>query len=147
MFHVSTKSRYGLRALVELAVRAEGKPVSLNELARGQEISKKYLENIFRMLQQNGIVRSVRGAKGGYLVAAEPEGLSLLNILDAIDGPVRLLECIDAPKICRKTKDCFTRRMWQGLETHIKTYLQGRTLRDLVDDFRAGGRGFKGMHI
>ena len=73
MFRLSTKSRYGLRTLVELAIKGTEKPISLNELSQNQQISKKYLENIYRMLQKNAIVRSVRGAHGGYQMAKDPE--------------------------------------------------------------------------
>ena len=94
MFSVSTKSRYGLRALIELARSSEGKPVSLSELADKQDISKKYLESIFRMLQKKGIIRSSRGASGGYSLARDPENVILLEILEAVEGPIHLLDCL-----------------------------------------------------
>jgi Rrf2 family protein len=147
MFQVSTKSRYGIRALVELAVHSDGSPMSLKELSSGQDISKKYLENIFRMLHKNGIVRSVRGAKGGYLLGCQPAELTVLAIMDAIDGPVQLMDCINDSSVCGKTRDCFTREMWVELEEHIKEFLAGKTLKDLIENYQQADGEFRGMYI
>jgi len=147
MFHISTKSRYGLRTLVELASHCQAGPVSLKELSKGQSISKKYLENIFRMLLQGGIIRSVRGARGGYQLAVDPARVTLLDILNTIDGPVALLECIRNADMCKKVRGCPTRSLWKGLEEHIITYLKGRTLKELVDQYQKERTGYQGMYI
>ena len=147
MFHLSTKSRYGLRTLVELVLKGDNGPVSLNELSKGQKISKKYLENIYRMLQKNGIVRSIRGAKGGYKLAVLPDDLTVLKVMEAIEGPVRLIDCLEDEDLCSNIKNCPTRWLWLELEGTITAFLAGRTLRDLIDAFAGSSKGFEGMYI
>jgi Rrf2 family protein len=147
MFHVSTKSRYGLRTLIDLASRAQTAPVSLKDLSKDQSISKKYLENIFRMLLQGGIIRSVRGARGGYQLAVDPAQITLLEILNVIDGPVALLECIRNGGVCKKVKECPTRNLWKDLENHIVSYLKERTLKELIDQHQKNRSGYQGMYI
>jgi Rrf2 family cysteine metabolism transcriptional repressor len=146
MFHISTKSRYGLRALVELSVKAKKHPVSLKEVSLEQKISKKYLENIFRMLQRGGIIRSTRGAKGGYQLARDPEELTVLEVMETIEGPVELLECLKH-KNCKKIERCPTRFLWENLENNIKDFLKNRSLQELIDHFIQKKKSFKGMYI
>ncbi|MFC1582527.1 RrF2 family transcriptional regulator [Planctomycetota bacterium] len=147
MFHVSTKLRYGLRSMVDLALRGTESPLSLKELSKDQDISKKYLENIFTMLHRNGIVRSIRGAKGGYQLARDPATLTVVEILDAIDGPVELIECIETPDNCPKSRNCLTRDFWAGLEGLIKDYLRYKTLQELVDEYKKNNENYTGMFI
>ncbi len=146
MFHVTTKSRYGLRSLVELAVKSEKNPVSLKDISLEQNISKKYLENIFRMLQKNGIIRSTRGAKGGYQLACDPKQTTVLEVMKAIEGPVELLECLKT-STCKKMSNCPTRYLWDGLERCIIEYLNSMTLENLIDHFQDKGKTFEGMYI
>ena len=134
MFSVSTKSRYGLRALIELARNREKNPVSLGNLADKQDISNKYLESIFGMLQKKRIIRSRRGAKGGYVLGRAPEDISLLEILEAIEGPIRLLDCLHDKRLCSNIARCPTRCMWDDLEKYIVKFLEKRTLKKMVDD-------------
>jgi Rrf2 family protein len=147
MFHISTKSRYGLRTLIDLASRGQSGPVSLKELSKDQAISKKYLENIFRMLMQGGMIRSVRGARGGYQLAIDPAQVTLLEILNTIDGPVALLECIRNSAVCNKIKECPTRNLWKDLENHITSFLKQRTLKELIDQYQKNRAGYQGMYI
>ncbi|MFH1708763.1 MAG: Rrf2 family transcriptional regulator [Planctomycetota bacterium] len=147
MFHVSTKSRYGLRTLIDLASRGQSGPVSLKELSKDQAISKKYLENIFRMLMQGGMIRSVRGARGGYQLAVDPTQVTLLEILNTIDGPVALLECIHNPDACKRMKDCPTQNLWRELEESIISFLKKRTLKELIDQNQKNRAGYQGMYI
>ena len=133
MFHLSTKSRYGLRSLIELAIMSRENPVSISSLAQNQFISKKYLENIFRLLQHKGIVRSVRGAHGGYQMAVSPSSLTVYDIIKAIDGPIKLIECIQHEDACDNSTRCRTRTFWSDLEDYIISFLKSHTLQSLID--------------
>lgn len=147
MFHVTTKSRYGLRTLVELAMRSGTKPVSLSRLSSCEDASKKYLENIFRMFNKNGIIRSVRGARGGYQLIRHPENLTVFDILDAAEGPIELLDCVSNKATCKKVDKCPTREFWCDLENAIVTFLKSKTLKDLIDVARKSKGCFQGMYI
>lgn len=147
MFHLSTKSRYGLRTLVQLASTGKDAPVSLNELAKGQKISKKYLENIYRMLQKNGIVRSVRGARGGYQLAADPATLTVKEIMSSIEGPVCLIDCLCDENWCKNVKNCSTRWIWSDLQDVIRAFLEAKTLADVIEASKRQDHNFTGMYI
>ena len=128
MFSISTKSRYGLRALMELAREQKSEHLSLGELASRQNISHKYLEAIFGMLQKNGIVRSRRGPSGGYMLAKEPADITLLEILHAVEGPLTIVDCLSHESICKASETCPSRTVWKKLEDHIAGFLAEQTL-------------------
>ena len=145
MFHLPTKFRYGLRSLVELAFRSEGSPVSLSVLSSQQDISQKYLESIFKAFHKAGIVRSVRGPKGGYILAQPPEQLTVLNVMKALEGPLDIIECLHDKSLCSRTGKCSTRELWKDFETLIKDFLDSRTLEDLME--KRSKTNFRAMNI
>lgn len=147
MFHLSTKLRYGIRALVELARRSGKKPVSLVTLSSGQDISQKYLESIFRGFQKAGITRSVRGPKGGYLLNTDPDKLTVMEIMKALEGPLDIIDCLHDTSVCGKTVRCCSRKLWGDLETCISGFLESRTLKDLIEDYECAKNNFRAMNI
>ncbi len=129
---ISTKSRYGLRAMVELALSYGDGPVSLREISENQEISDKYLEQIVPHLKTEGFLRSVRGAGGGYELTKPPEEITILHILQTLEGPLALVDCVDSPKICDRKEVCVTRELWVGIQKSMEEFLESRTLDELA---------------
>ncbi len=131
---LSTKGRYAVMAMADLAGQVAGKPISLSEIAVRQEISLSYLEQLFARLRRAGVVISVRGPGGGYLLAKKPEDIPISDIVLAVDEPIRTTRCSPGqPFGCRGNKArCPTHDLWEGLGNHIFRYLSSVTLADLV---------------
>ncbi len=131
---ISTKGRYGLRALMDLSIYGKsGIPVFLSDIARRQEISDKYLEQIAAQLQRAGLVRTVRGRKGGYILNKSEKDIRLSDIITVLEGPVCLVDCVREPETCTKSQACSTRDIWRELSNKIEEILSGYTLEDLVN--------------
>ena len=129
---ISTRSRYGLRLLLELAEHENGKSVFLNEIARKQEISEKYLSKLVIPLRGAGIIQSERGAHGGYALAKDADSISLREIVDCLEGGLSLIDCADAPGTCSKARNCAARNVWGGLEKVMKDYCDSLSLGDIA---------------
>jgi Rrf2 family transcriptional regulator, cysteine metabolism repressor len=129
---LSTKVRYGVRAMVDLAINQEERPVLVKAIAERQSLSKKYLESLLASLKTAGLLRSVRGAKGGYLLARPPEEITLEMVTNALDGPIALTDCIDAPDTCGRARDCATRELWRDLTEALREKLREITLAELA---------------
>ncbi|HOV90545.1 MAG TPA: Rrf2 family transcriptional regulator [Syntrophorhabdaceae bacterium] len=130
---ISTKGRYGLRAMIDIAANStDGAPVFLSEIAKRQGVSEKYLEHIFSILHKAGLVKAIRGRKGGYLLQREPDGISLYEIISALEGPCTLVDCVNDLKICSKAETCITRDIWKLLGERIEGYLKDYNLSALV---------------
>jgi len=127
---ITTRSRYGLRLLIELAERGSAGPIDLGTVARSQDIPELYLSKLVAPLKAVGVLRSERGAKGGYELARRPEEIDLLTVVEALEGRSSLLECTENPEACRRSGDCRTLPVWSGLDTVIKDYLRGMSLAD-----------------
>ena len=129
---LGTKARYAVMAMVELAGRERGVPVTLAELAESQEITLPYLEQIFSKLRQGGLVESVRGPGGGYLLAREAEKITVAEIVGAVEESIKMTRCDTHEMGCltKKTR-CLTHHLWEGLERHIEGYLSGVSLADV----------------
>lgn len=132
MSFISTRSRYGLRFLVELCQRSGEGPVDLGSIAKHQAIPEPYLAKLVLPLRDAGIVRSERGAKGGYALAKAPPEITVESVVAALEGRTSLLECTQHPEICSRSADCPTLPVWQGLERAISEYLAGITVGDLA---------------
>jgi Rrf2 family transcriptional regulator, cysteine metabolism repressor len=131
---VSTKGRYGLRAMMDLAIhQTSATPIYLSGIAKRQGISEKYLEQIFATLQSAGLVRTVRGRKGGYLLTRPPQEITLSEIFRVLEGPCNLVTCISEPSTCERTPRCATRELWQLLGDRMEEVLAGTTLADLAE--------------
>ena len=136
MIRISTKGRYGTRAMLDLALNHERGLVLLKDIAERQEISIGYLEQIIPSLKTAGLVNSSRGAHGGYTLAKLPAEITLKEIISALEGPLSLVECIKDPKICEKTDYCITRDLWDELSEKIDDFLVSVTLQQLVEKHR-----------
>lgn len=129
---LSTKTRYGLRALVDLAMHDTDRPIMLRKISDRQHISKKYLDNIFSSLRVAGLLRTVRGASGGYLLAKPASEIQLSEVVSALEGSMAPVECTKNEELCSRSVDCAARELWVGLEEAISKVLEGRSLEDLV---------------
>lgn len=134
---VSTKGRYALRLMIDLAQRDGGVPVSLRDIAARQDISDKYLEQIAAQLCRAGLVKSVRGPAGGYRLAREPGAYTAGDILRVTEGGLAPVACVeDEPNRCPRSDRCTTLAFWQGLARAIDAYVDGVTLADLAQGRR-----------
>lgn len=129
---ISTKGRYALRLLLDLAVYDTGEPVSLKDIARRQDISEKYLEQIISVLNKAGYVRSVRGANGGYILRKKPEEVTVGMILRLTEGSLAPVACVTDEGECEREQDCVTIYVWRRLNQAINEVVDGITLADLV---------------
>ena len=130
---LSTRSRYGTRALLELALHRGEEPVQLKDIARSQQIPRQYLEHIITPLVSAGIIRSIRGAKGGISLAKTPEEIKLSEVIQLLEGSVAPAECINNPGVCDRSEFCVTRDIWSELKEAMEGVLASTTLKDLVD--------------
>lgn len=129
---ISTRTRYGMRALLELAIAYNTVPLQIKVIAQRQNISNKYLEQLIAMLKTAGLVRSVRGPHGGYVLATPPAEVKLSNVFRALEGPVFTVECIDNENVCSNNADCATRKLWMQMNDALLGVLENKTLQDLV---------------
>ena len=134
---LSTKGRYAVMAMVDLARHAQAKPVSLSDIAARQEISLSYLEQLFARLRRAGLVKSVRGPGGGYRLAREACETAVAEIVLAVDEPIRATRCVGAgsPKGCMiKGERCITHHLWEDLGQEIHRYLASVSLEDVIQN-------------
>ncbi|NLJ47097.1 MAG: Rrf2 family transcriptional regulator [Treponema sp.] len=139
MFSVSARTQYGIRALAYLARRPGWEAVGA-EIAEAESISPKYLEGILTRLTTAGLVRSERGKNGGYRLAKPPAAIVMAEVVSALDGEVRPVDCVDALGICGHDSSCRSRKFWIGLKSAIDEYLGNRTLADIIEDAGNGTR-------
>jgi len=129
---ISTKIRYGTRAMLELACHYGEGPIELREIAKREDISLKYLEQVIVPLRTAGLVKSARGSKGGYSLAKHPSEIYLKDLVETLDGPLNLIECLKDPKVCQKVPSCITRDIWQEVSEAIDGIFHSVTLEDMV---------------
>jgi Rrf2 family protein len=130
---LSTRTRYGIRAILELAENYGSGPLQLRIIARHQDVSVKYLEQLMALLKTGGIVRSVRGSKGGYILARSPDQIKVSDCFNCLEGPVITTECVEDENYCARTNDCVARQIWSEVQRAILGVLQSMTLQNLVD--------------
>lgn len=144
---LSTKGRYAVMAMVDLASHSRGKPVALADVASRQEISLSYLEQLFSKLRRGGVVKSVRGPGGGYLLARPEAETRVADIILAVDEPIQATRCTPGqPAGCHSNKSrCLTHDLWEELGNQIYLYLSSVSLADVVDKRVLGtsGRAFR----
>ena len=131
---LTNKGRYAVMAMADLAANAKDRPISLSEISLRQNISLAYLEQIFIKLKQENLVKSVRGAKGGYVLDAPPEEIKISNIISAVDEEIKTLNCKkDSKKGCNnKSVKCITHNLWDKLDSHINGFFENVKLEELV---------------
>jgi Rrf2 family protein len=130
---ISTKIRYGARAMLELASHYGEGPIELKEIAKRENISLKYLEQVITPLRTAGLVKSVRGSKGGYSLAKHPCEICLEDLVEILEGPVDLIECLGDPKACQRSSFCVTRDIWKEVSEAISGIFHSVTLEDMVN--------------
>jgi Rrf2 family protein len=131
---ISTKGRYGLRVLLDIAAHQEKGPVILRDISARQAISEKYLWQVINPMKAAGLVKSTRGAKGGYMLEKPPASVTLLEIVSVLEGPVSMVDCVGAPDQCERSGACVTRGVWGKIESAIKDSMAKITLQEIVDD-------------
>jgi len=133
---LSTKGRYGLRAMLDLASNAEKGPSTIHAIAKRQEISERYLEQLLIPLKQSGLVKSVRGSQGGYLLGRAPQDISVGEIIRVLEGPLSPVDCVSEqnPDDCKRADKCVTRTIWTKIRDCIAEVLDSYTLLDLVNE-------------
>ena len=133
---LTSKGRYAVMALADLAKFNSINPVSLRDISLRQGISLDFLEQIFSKLKKYNIVKSIRGANGGYILNKEPEEIKLANILSAVDEEVKTVQCKkESKKGCNsKTTKCITHNFWDELEIHINNFFEQKNLKDLINN-------------
>ncbi len=135
---LSTRTRYGIRAILELAENHGKGLLQLKIIAGHQDISVKYLEQLMAMLKSAGFVRSVRGSKGGYILAKLPNQIKLNDVFNCLEGPVTTVECVENENYCARSADCVARGLWAQVQQAITAVLQSVTLQDLLDRTKDG---------
>jgi len=130
---VSTRVRYGIRALVEIALRYPHGAVSVREIGESQQISRKYLELIIQPLKAAGLVTAARGMHGGYALARPPETIRLSEVFNIVEGSTALVQCVEHPDQCPMEEFCPTRDTWVQLGEAFAKVLEGTTVQDLID--------------
>lgn len=129
---LSTRTRYGMRAVLDLAIGYGKGPMQIKSIAQNEGISSKYLEQLISILKAGGITRSVRGPKGGYELARAPKDITLKDIFIILEGPLGAVECLEHPESCARCVDCITRDLWQEINNATIKILESKTLEDLV---------------
>lgn len=143
---MTTKTRYGVRALFDMAYHAGTLPVQVKDISRRQEISPRYLEQIFQVLKKAGLLNSKRGPQGGYSLARPPAEITLLDIVTATEGRIALLDCSEEGEekngkttACERMNHCATQLFWAEAGQHLEAYFASVTLKDICDKARTLG--------
>ena len=129
---LSTKVRYGLRALIALARHYDKGPVMARLIAEEEDISENYLEQIMEPLKKAGLVRSIRGAQGGFILAKKPGDIKIREAIEVLEGPISLIDCLIDPSVCNRSSNCPTRGLWENIRESILKAIETKTLEDLI---------------
>lgn len=132
---LSTRSRYGVRLMLSLAVHAGQSPMFLKDIARTENISEKYLSQIIIPLKAHGLVHTFRGAHGGYILGRHASGITLKEIIEPLEGDLGLVDCVNNGAVCDRSLDCVTRCIWSEMSARMTDYLESLTLEDLVKKY------------
>lgn len=130
---LSTKCRYGSRAVMEIARNYKSGPVKRKDIVKNQQISDSYLENILISLKNGGVIDTTRGAKGGYMLHRSASEITLLEIVNILDGTLSPVECLDNPSVCERASICATRMAWGKMKQAKEEVLRSISVQELVD--------------
>lgn len=134
---LSTKGRYGVKAMVELAIHyGEEDPVSIKSISERQNVSECYLEQLFSPLRKSELIKSIRGAQGGYVLSRPPEEITVADIMEVLEGPIEISNCVD-DESCDNIDSCATRLLWVRIKQSIDGVMKTTTLKDIVDDYKS----------
>ena len=131
---LSTKGRYGVKAMVDLAIHYGDAPVSIKTISKRQNISEYYLEQLFSPLRKAGLIKSIRGAQGGYVLSKTPDKITVSDVMYVLEGPVEISDCIDGVE-CNNIDYCATRLLWEKIKNSIDEVMESITLQDIANDF------------
>lgn len=137
---LSTKGRYGVKAMVDLAINYSDEPVSIKVIAERQNISEYYLEQLFSPLRKANLIVSIRGAQGGYMLSRPPEEITVSEIFDVLEGPVEISNCLEEDS-CNNIDNCATRLLWARIRDSIDSVLKTTSLSDIVNDYKKINNG------
>ena len=129
---ISTRGRYGLRILLDLALHDNGSPRMIRDIAGSQRISEKYISRLIIDLRRAGMVKSIRGSRGGYRIARYPKNLTVLDVIEAMEGPVSIIDCVTTES-CDRQRGCAVRSIWCDMNNQIRSALAAVTLQDVID--------------
>ena len=130
---LSTKGRYAARAMLDLALHATDSPVLIKDISEREDISKLYLKQLLVPLRVAGLVRTIRGANGGFILARPPSEIRLIDIIQSVEGSTAPVECVDDDSVCQRSSLCVTREIWTEMKNAVDNVLKSITLQDLVD--------------
>ncbi|MEG0773245.1 Rrf2 family transcriptional regulator [Clostridium sp.] len=131
---LSTKGRYGVKAMVDLAINYGKEPVSIKSISERQNISEYYLEQLFSSLRKAELIKSVRGANGGYILNKEPKEITVYEVLEVLEGPIEISNCLEQGS-CNNIDCCATRIVWKKIKESMDSVTLSITLQDIVDDY------------
>lgn len=133
---LSTKGRYGVKAMVDLAINYGKEPISIKAISQRQHVSEYYLEQLFSPLRKSGLIKSIRGAQGGYVLNRDPKDIKISEIMYILEGPIEISDCVDGSS-CNNIDCCATRLLWEKIKHSIDSVMESVTLQDIVDDYYA----------
>jgi len=131
---LSTKGRYGVKAMVDLAINYGEKPVSIKCISERQGISEYYLEQLFSALRRAKLIKSVRGSQGGYILNRTPEEITVYDVINVLEGPIEISNCLE-DGACNNIDCCATRLLWKKIKNSIDSVTSSINLKDIVDDY------------
>lgn len=131
---LSTKGRYGVKAMADLAINYEKEPISIKSISGRQNISEYYLEQLFSSLRKAGLIKSIRGSGGGYILGKAPRDITVYEILEVLEGPIEISTCLDSNE-CNNVECCATRAVWKKIKESIDSVTLSITLQDIVEDY------------
>ncbi len=129
---IATRSRYGLRFMIDLAQHWGKGPQPMREIAQRQQISKKYLEQVATLLAGKGLIKVSRGHTGGYELSRAPENITMADVMDATENGLEILDCLEDNLSCARSKECLSIKAWDGLQNAMIDYLSSQTLKKLT---------------
>ena len=129
---LSTKTRYGTRAMVDLALKYGAGPITAKEIAKEQQFSAKYLESLLAILGAAGLLRTIRGAKGGHVLARPPDQITLRELFEVLEGSDGFVLCTSDPALCERAGTCVTQEVWAEIHAASMSILESITLNDMV---------------
>ena len=134
---LSTKGTYGMKAILDLALHSDGNPVAIKSIAERQNISENYLEQLFAILRKSGLLQSIRGAQGGYILAKNPGKITAGLILRILEGSLAPVHCVEEnkPEACNRSENCITKYVWAEIRDKIYDVVDSITLADLVEEY------------
>lgn len=134
---ISTKGRYGLRAILDVALNEHAGPVTIHSISERQNLSERYLEQLLITLKQNGLIKSIRGFQGGYILSREPGNITVGDTIRALEGPISPVDCVSDsnPASCSRAELCVTKIVWDDLKNAMVKVLDSYTLADLMAEY------------